>query len=46
MPINIELAKNTRGLGTHTIKIKAEQFHNIQVSGGILMNWGMLIIKK
>lgn len=42
--IKITLEKTTRGMGTHTIETKDGKL--LQVSGGYLMNWGVLHIIK
>ena len=44
IPMNKTLRLTTRGLGTYTKKIKGGGC--IQISGGLLMNWGILLIKK
>lgn len=44
MPIEIDLEKTSRGLGTYTIKTIDSK--RLQVSGGSLMSWGLLVISK
>jgi hypothetical protein len=42
--IPIDLAPSGRGLGTYTAKL--EDGHRLQLSAGMLLNWGILELKK
>jgi ubiquinone/menaquinone biosynthesis C-methylase UbiE len=43
--IKIDLPKESRGLGTYTRRVE-QTGENLQISGGYLMNWGILEITK
>lgn len=42
--INIDLTSKPKGIGTYTKKLDSNE--RIQISGGMLMNWGVLYIQK
>jgi ubiquinone/menaquinone biosynthesis C-methylase UbiE len=42
-PMRIDIAEKPSGLGTYTVKL--ENGERLQISGGMLMNWGFIVIE-